>query len=65
MKQQKTKIEEPYSPEKTPNPPQIIDPSIPNEQNKNDTPVETKSAKSKPRQADDKKTKKSQPGNKD
>jgi hypothetical protein len=42
MKQDKNKIKEPYSPEHTPNPPQIIDPSLPKERNERDEPVENR-----------------------
>lgn len=42
MKNEKTKIKEPYSPENTPNPPQIIDPSQKNERNENEQPIENK-----------------------
>lgn len=40
MKDDRKDIKEPYSPENTPNPPQIIDPSQKHEQNENDAPVE-------------------------
>lgn len=42
MEQDKKKIREPYTPEGTPQPPQIIDPSGKNEKNEKDPPVKTK-----------------------
>jgi hypothetical protein len=42
MEKEKNRIKEPYSPEDTPNPPQIIDPSRHEEQNKNDRHIENK-----------------------
>lgn len=40
MKEDKKKIKEPYHPEHTPPPPQIIDPSMRKERNEPDEPVE-------------------------
>jgi hypothetical protein len=42
MKDDKNKIKEPYPAENTPNPPQIIDPSVRKERDQNDQPVENK-----------------------
>jgi hypothetical protein len=36
----KNKTKEPFRPEKTPNPPQAVDPNIRNERNENNAPVE-------------------------
>jgi hypothetical protein len=41
MKDEKKNIKEPYAPESTPNPPQIIDPSRQNEQGERDQPLKT------------------------
>jgi hypothetical protein len=40
MKQDKSRIKEPYSPENTPSPPQIIDPSRQNGRNEEDRTIE-------------------------
>jgi hypothetical protein len=40
MEQDKKKIKEPYPPENTPSPPQIIDPSGRKEKNEDDRPIE-------------------------
>jgi hypothetical protein len=40
MKQDKNKIKEPYDPEHTPKPPQIIEPNTHEERNDRDEPVE-------------------------
>lgn len=40
MKKDKNKIREPYNPEHTPNPPQIIDPSKKKERNEDDPAIE-------------------------
>jgi hypothetical protein len=50
MKDKSKNIKEPYTPENTPNPPQIIDPSRKNEQNENDAPVENKPRNSEKKQ---------------
>jgi hypothetical protein len=63
MKQDKNKIKEPYPPEKTPNPPQIIDPSKRNEQNENDQPVENKGDQSKSKSKEHQKQEKPKPKN--
>ena len=42
MKDERKNIKEPYQPGHTPNPPQIIDPSKPNEDGKKESPVENK-----------------------
>ena len=42
MDNKKDKIKEPYSPEQTPNPPQVIDPNRMNEQGEKQRPVENK-----------------------
>jgi hypothetical protein len=42
MAQDKNKIKEPYSPENTPSPPQIIDPSLQNERNEDDKSIENR-----------------------
>jgi hypothetical protein len=42
MKDERKNIKEPYQPDHTPNPPQIIDPSKPNEDSKKESPVENK-----------------------
>jgi hypothetical protein len=42
MKDERKNIREPYQPENTPNPPQIIDPSKRNEDGKKEVPVENK-----------------------
>ena len=42
MKDDRKNIKEPYQPEHTPNPPQIIDPSKGNEDGKKEAPVENK-----------------------
>ena len=47
MKNDKNKVKEPFPPEQTPNPPQIIDPSRKNERGENEPPVEDKSGKGK------------------
>jgi hypothetical protein len=41
MKDQKEKVKEPFSPEATPNPPQIIDPSRGAEQGETEQPLKT------------------------
>ena len=41
MKNQKDKVKEPFSPEATPNPPQIIDPSRENERGEGKQPIKT------------------------
>ena len=42
MKDERKNIREPYQPENTPNPPQIIDPSKGNEEGNREAPVENK-----------------------
>jgi hypothetical protein len=42
MKQDKNKIKEPYPPENTPSPPQIIDPNQRKERNEDDMPIENR-----------------------
>ena len=42
MKDERKNIKEPYQPDNTPNPPQIIDPSKRNENNEREAPVENK-----------------------
>jgi len=42
MEDEKNKIKEPYPPEETPHPPQIIDPSLDKERGENDRPVENR-----------------------
>jgi hypothetical protein len=42
MKDERKNIKEPYSPENTPNPPQIIDPSRKKEHNEDEVSVENK-----------------------
>jgi hypothetical protein len=60
MKNDKNKIQEPYKPENTPNPPQIIDPSVKKERNENDEPIGDKQKGSKNGES----TKKQQPAEK-
>jgi hypothetical protein len=47
MKDEQNKIKEPYHPDKTPNPPQIIDPSKRNEDDRKEAPVENKQRENK------------------
>jgi hypothetical protein len=47
-KNDKNKIREPFPPEETPNPPQIIDPNIRNERNEPNGPVDKKKQKPAP-----------------
>ena len=42
MENKKDKIKEPYPPEQTPNPPQVIDPNRRNEEGEREAPVENK-----------------------
>ena len=42
MKDERKNIREPFQPENTPNPPQIIDPSKRNEEGKREAPIENK-----------------------
>ena len=42
MKDERKNIKEPFHPENTPNPPQIIDPNKRNETNDKDAPIENK-----------------------
>jgi hypothetical protein len=50
MKQDKSKIKEPYTPENTPPPPQIIDPNQRKEQNEEDRPIENRQKNEKARE---------------
>jgi len=52
-KDKNDKIREPYPPEQTPNPPQIIDPNVRNERNEPNAPVEERKGSGNPQGEDE------------